>query len=87
MTPKPKKDDEKEDFKEYVKQQSNKLDINEFLELKEVVKDILPKITAENLGFTEYNEEEDLHAYNSKQAMLKWLKEFLYDVNQINRFF
>jgi len=87
VTPKPKKDDEKEDFKEYVKQQSNKLDINEFLELKEVVKDILPKITAENLGFTEYNEEEDLHAYNSKQAMLKWLKEFLYDVNQINRFF
>lgn len=66
MTPKPKKDNEVEDFKELVKQQFNKLDINEFLELKEVVKDILPKITPENLGFTEYNEEEDLHAYTSK---------------------
>jgi len=66
VTPKPKKDNEVEDFKELVKQQFNKLDINEFLELKEVVKDILPKITPENLGFTEYNEEEDLHAYTSK---------------------
>ena len=81
MTPKPKKDNVVEDFKEHVKQQYNKLDINEFLELKEVVKDILPKITPENLGFTEYNEEEDLHAYTSKQAMFKWLKEFLNDVN------
>lgn len=85
MTPKPVKDQttDLESEKHYF----NKLDINEFLELKEVVKDILPRITPENLGFTEYNQEEDLHAYNSKQAMLKWLKEFIHDVNQINRFF
>jgi hypothetical protein len=72
---------------ESVKTEFNKLDINEFLELKEVVKDILPKITPDNLGYTEFNFEDDLYAYSSKQAMLKWLKEFLHDVNQINKFF
>jgi hypothetical protein len=39
-----------------------------------VVKDILPKITNENFGFIEYNEEEEDKAHVSKSAMLVWLK-------------
>lgn len=52
------------------------LDINEFLELKEVVTDILPKVTADNFGFVEFNED-DVKSSESKAAMLSWLSDFL----------
>ena len=55
VTPKPAPLDQESN----VKTEFNKLDINEFLELKEVVKDILPKITPDNLGYTEFNFEDE----------------------------
>jgi hypothetical protein len=65
------------------------LDLKTFLDQKEEAKDDdgLPKITFENIGFLEQNENQMEITKLSKQAMLDWLDKFLNAVDKINNFF
>lgn len=71
-------------FEEKLTVKGHTLDITEFMEIKDVVKDILPRLTNENFQHIEYSIDDQ---NKSKEAMLKWLLEFLKAVDDINSFF
>ena len=57
------------------------------MELKEVVNDILPRVTGETLEFIEYSPTQDAHAAASKEQMHVWLTAFINDVRKVDDFF
>jgi DNA-binding response OmpR family regulator len=61
--------------------------LTEYVEAKEVIKDILPNITPKNFEFIEFLLEEDFKAFESREAMNSWLANFFAEVKRVDKFF
>ena len=57
------------------------------MELKEVVTDILPKITSDNLEHIDYDSDEDDLGPKSHESMLAWLSEFFDEISKVDLFY